>query len=77
MELLRGDADLRTETEFSAIGEARRGVHHDRCGIDACREMSDRSLTVANDRLGMTGRPPAYVIDGLVDVVHDRGGKIE
>jgi hypothetical protein len=34
VQLLGADANLGTETELAAIGEAGRGIHHDHCGVN-------------------------------------------
>src|SRR6266542_1537952 len=67
VELLCGDADLGTEAEALAVGEAGGRVHdHDR-GVDLAGEAPGRVQVASDDRLGVTGAEPVDVIDRRIE----------
>src|SRR6266511_5645200 len=76
VQLLRGDADLRTEPELAAVGEPRRRVDHHRGGVHPGGETSRGRDRLGDDRLGVPGAVPADVVERVVDRVDDRGGDV-
>ena len=77
VQLLRADADLGPEPELAPIGEPGRCVHHDGGGVDLGHEGAGRRLVFGDDGLGVTGRPPSDVGDGVVDRVDHPRGDVE
>src|SRR3954471_21930602 len=52
MQLLRADAHLRAEAEFSAVGEARRRIPVDVGGIDQAKESARIGFAGGDDYFG-------------------------
>src|SRR4051794_9359414 len=71
MELLGGDADLRTEAELAPVGEARGGVDHPRGRVHGCAEPPSRGLGTRHDRLGVARGVPPDVGERRVEVRYD------
>ena len=71
MQLLRRDADLRTETELFTVGEGGRGVDHHRGGVDAGAELAGGAEVAGHDCLGVAGAVGIDVGDCGVDVLDD------
>ena len=65
MEFVGADADLRPETEFSAIAEARRGIPEHGRGIDGREELPRRLLVRRNDAVGVVRTVILDVLDGI------------
>ena len=77
MQFLRGDADLRTETELTPVGEASRGVDEHRGRVDLRRPAASGSPVLGDDRLSVPGSVGAHVLQRRVDAVDDRDAHLE
>ena len=65
MQLLRADADLRTEAELAAVREARRGVDVDRRRVDFRLKAMRMFDVVRDDRLRMARIVAVDMCDGF------------
>ena len=53
MELVGADPDLGAETVLEAVGEAGRGIDHDRAGIDLAQEALCTTQVLGDDGVGV------------------------
>src|SRR3954470_2539406 len=66
VELVGGDADLRPEAVFVAVGEARGGIHHHGAGIDFPQEALRPAPVLRHDGVGVLRAVFGDVRDGFV-----------
>ncbi|MNZ18866.1 hypothetical protein D3C78_358860 [compost metagenome] len=69
MQLVGGNTDFRAQAVLEAVGEAGRGVEHDRRRIDLGHELAGFTLVFADDRVGVVRAIVVDVLDGLVQAI--------
>ena len=69
-QFLGADAYLRSQSELCPVGEARRGIHVDACGIDHLLEPAGVGLVLRDDALAVPGVVRGNVVKSLVQGVH-------
>src|SRR5439155_26929529 len=69
-----GDADLGTQPELAAIGEAGRGVDHHRGRVDLVDEAVGRLGIAGDDGFSVIGAPALDVADRAADAVDHSDG---
>ena len=77
MELLRGNADLGTEAELSAVDEPARGVDQDGGRIHLGGEALGGGEVGRDDGLRVTCRVCTDVVEGGIQVGNDRTRQVE
>ena len=73
VQLVRGNSDFSTEAIFVPVREARRGVDHDRAGIDFPDEAAGAAEVFGHDRVGVLRAVGGDVIDRFVEPRDDAG----
>src|SRR5262249_57129046 len=72
VQLLRADADLRSEAELFAVDETRRCIDENGGGFDFAREPRCGLEIASDDRLAVARAKATDVRDGVIDVGYHR-----
>lgn len=70
MQLLRADADFRTEAELTAIRKPRRRIDIHRCRIHLIQKTLCIGIIFRHDGFGMTGAVFSDMADGFVNILY-------